>query len=306
MKRAAFHHRKVKRLGRALNLEPWGARGILESLWFVTAQQKPRGDIGSMSNQDIADEIGWDADADALVDALVKSGWLDESKPHRLLVHDWAEHCDNGVKQSKVVKDDGFASDDDMPPTESTPSQTNPNAEPTPSIPTGNAGPMPDKKGSGSGLGSGWESAERGAVVLAIDAIEEWAAFERQPPPASSALASHEETDLTRRLSAMDDALPWIPQAVRDCRKKGVAFKSVAYVMTPILNRVDELRREKPGAPPPPAITPESVYQRCRSHVTFDGERCAKGGLGHNGAGLMRGGKLWVPTDRLGEVKVDG
>lgn len=150
------------------------------------------------------------------------------------------------------------------------------------------------------------ESAERGAVILAIDAIEEWAAFERQPPPASSALSASEETDLTRRLSAMDDALPWIPQAVRDCRKKGVAFKSVAYVMTPVLNRVDELRREKPGAPPPPAITPESVYQRCRSHVTFDGERCPKGKLGHNAAGLMRGGKLWVPADRLGEVKVDG
>jgi hypothetical protein len=73
--------------------------GILESLWHLAARETPRGDIGKLCNADIADAIDWDGDSDALIDALVDSGWLDKSETHRLVVHDWHEHATDTTKK---------------------------------------------------------------------------------------------------------------------------------------------------------------------------------------------------------------
>ncbi len=99
MLREAFDHRKLKRLKKRLGLRMWGARGICESLWHVTAREAPQGDIGKLTNDEIADAIDWAESADVLVKALIESELLDECRTvHRLLVHDWAEHADNGVR----------------------------------------------------------------------------------------------------------------------------------------------------------------------------------------------------------------
>lgn len=103
MKHEAFGHSKVGRLCRALNIEPWGARGIVQSVWHVTAIEAPRGDIGKMADEDIAYQIGWQGEPGRLVSALVDSGWLDESDEFRLVVHDWSHHCEDSV-HSKLAR----------------------------------------------------------------------------------------------------------------------------------------------------------------------------------------------------------
>lgn len=75
--------------------------GVLELLWDLCASSTPKGNIGRYSNEDIADEIGYDGDPDKLIEALVAAGWLDEDEEHRLVVHDWHEHCPRYV-QTKV------------------------------------------------------------------------------------------------------------------------------------------------------------------------------------------------------------
>lgn len=91
---------KLKFMGlkRQLRLPFWQVVGILEAIWHTTLRNAPDGDIGKLSNEDIAAAIEWDGDADELIAALVKSRWLDTDPAFRLIVHDWSEHCPNYLK----------------------------------------------------------------------------------------------------------------------------------------------------------------------------------------------------------------
>jgi hypothetical protein len=98
MKREAHSHTKIKMLGRKLNLPHYACVGILETLWYLTARQTPQGDIGRISDEEIAVGIDFAGDPAHLIQSLVDSRWLDRSDEHRLIVHDWHEHDDDGVK----------------------------------------------------------------------------------------------------------------------------------------------------------------------------------------------------------------
>jgi hypothetical protein len=89
---------KFKRLQRQLKLPLWQAMGLLEALWHCTITNSPDGDIGRLSNDDIAAAIEWDEDADNLVNALVQTGWLDADDEFRLIVHDWSQHVPTYLK----------------------------------------------------------------------------------------------------------------------------------------------------------------------------------------------------------------
>jgi hypothetical protein len=107
-----MQHTKLKRLVRALKVPQYAAVGILESLWHLTAREAPEGNIGKLSNEDIAIWIDWDGDSDALIYALVASGWIDEDEYQRLMIHDWQEHADDATKkamdrQKRKVADNG-------------------------------------------------------------------------------------------------------------------------------------------------------------------------------------------------------
>lgn len=98
MKASALDHRKRKKLSRLL---AWNRRetiGLLETLFLITAIQTPQGDIGKLSDNELSDELDLGKDYDRVIAALVESEWLDVSKAHRYLVHDWHEHCPNYVK----------------------------------------------------------------------------------------------------------------------------------------------------------------------------------------------------------------
>ena len=100
MKRSALAHTKLRRLVRALGVPTYAAVGILEMLWHLTAREAPQGNIGKLEDADIADAVGWLDCPDRLISSLIEAGWLDESREHRLLVHDWHEHADDAVKKN--------------------------------------------------------------------------------------------------------------------------------------------------------------------------------------------------------------
>jgi len=97
LKREAVGHTKIKRLCRRLDIPLWQAVGLLELLWHVTAREAPRGDIGKLSNEDIALALDYRGDEDKMVDALVATGWIDNSQEFRLVIHDWHDHADDAV-----------------------------------------------------------------------------------------------------------------------------------------------------------------------------------------------------------------
>lgn len=92
MKSGTTEHPKFRMLRAVLQLPDWGVVGILESLWNITAKWKDHGGIGEWSNAEIACAIGWVGDPEQLIEALTRTGWLDEHPTHRLMVHDWQDH----------------------------------------------------------------------------------------------------------------------------------------------------------------------------------------------------------------------
>jgi hypothetical protein len=102
VKREATGSTKMKKLCRLLDIRMYEAIGILESLWHLTAREAPQGDIGKLSNEDIALGLDWRDDPEKLITALLDARWLDMSRHVRLVVHDWHEHADESVKRKLV------------------------------------------------------------------------------------------------------------------------------------------------------------------------------------------------------------
>ena len=96
MKRNTPNHPKVRRLGRRIGGQVV-AIGVLEALWHFVAQFAPAGDVGRYQDEDIADGVFWEEEPATLIDALLDSGWLERSETHRLIVHDWPDHCEDAV-----------------------------------------------------------------------------------------------------------------------------------------------------------------------------------------------------------------
>jgi hypothetical protein len=85
------------------------AVGLLESLWHATITNALEGNIGKLTDEDIAEELGWLGDASLLVDALVQAGWLDRCSTHRLVIHDWHDHAPDFVKGNLIRHNKEFA-----------------------------------------------------------------------------------------------------------------------------------------------------------------------------------------------------
>jgi hypothetical protein len=124
MKRGAMDHPKLQHLCSLLNLEKFEAVGILETVWHFTAKYAPKGDIGRFTDEEIAKWVGWSrrsgqpgvTSGSRLVDALVTSRWVDRSEPHRLVVHDWADHADQTLKRFLASRNLAFVQHGANPP----------------------------------------------------------------------------------------------------------------------------------------------------------------------------------------------
>lgn len=104
MKRGTPRHPKVDALMSALGITCRAeAVGYLEMLWHLTAEFAPQGDIGRFPNSWIEATLGWSGRRGRLVEALTTAKWLDiptgSNSVHRLVVHDWADHCEESVRR---------------------------------------------------------------------------------------------------------------------------------------------------------------------------------------------------------------
>lgn len=87
----------MKRLCRRLDVPLYVGVGILESIWHVTGRECPCGNIGRLTDEDIALAMDYRGDEAKLIEALVSSGWVDRDPQDRLLIHDWWDHADDHV-----------------------------------------------------------------------------------------------------------------------------------------------------------------------------------------------------------------
>jgi hypothetical protein len=98
MKLDALDHPKTFDFAARLGVELPTALGHLELLWAFTGKQSPQGDIGKWPDGSIARACYWMGDPAAFMRALQDSGFIDPDPKHRLIVHDWPEHCMRWVR----------------------------------------------------------------------------------------------------------------------------------------------------------------------------------------------------------------
>ena len=88
-------HRKTSRLAEELKLSSAAvdpnmvAVGILVGLWTWAIQNAYDGDLSECSPRTIANACQWKKKPETLVQALIKTGWLDED----MRLHDWEEYA---------------------------------------------------------------------------------------------------------------------------------------------------------------------------------------------------------------------
>lgn len=97
MKAGTDRKAKFRQLQRDLKLPRYAVVGLLQSLWDFAAVNTPEGDVGRFSDEDIALDIEYEGSPDELIDTLVNRRWLDRSDDHRLVIHDWPDHCEDGI-----------------------------------------------------------------------------------------------------------------------------------------------------------------------------------------------------------------
>ncbi len=98
MKLEALDHPKTLDFAARLHVSLPTAIGHLELLWAFVAKKAPQGDVGKWADGAVARSAYWTDEPSTFIAALVDSGFLDDSKEHRLLVHDWSEHMPNWVR----------------------------------------------------------------------------------------------------------------------------------------------------------------------------------------------------------------
>lgn len=109
MKRGTPQCGKMYDLAQRLKIHRMMAVGMMECLWHAAARHTPHGNLGRYPDSWIADQMSWKGTPSLLVEALVSSGWLDVHEKHRLLLHDWPEHCESSVHQLLKKKKELFA-----------------------------------------------------------------------------------------------------------------------------------------------------------------------------------------------------
>ena len=103
MKKEAVSHTKMGRLMRKLKLRRFQAVGLCEMLWHTTAREAPAGDIGKLTNEDIAIALDWNKEPDELMAGFVAAELIKVHPAFRMVIHDWSEHAEDSV-HSKLAR----------------------------------------------------------------------------------------------------------------------------------------------------------------------------------------------------------
>ena len=89
---AVGQHPKTKKLARRLGVSLPTVVGHLHYLWWWALDFAQDGVLDKFDAEDIADAMQWDGDADQLVEAMIYSGYIDDT-PDGRHIHDWADYA---------------------------------------------------------------------------------------------------------------------------------------------------------------------------------------------------------------------
>ena len=89
MKPETWEHPNFRRLQQLLNYGRAVPAGILEGVWFLAATFSPEEGRLDFKAEDLQAWMGLPMSGQALLDALVETGWVDRDE-HGWKVHDWA------------------------------------------------------------------------------------------------------------------------------------------------------------------------------------------------------------------------
>lgn len=98
-------------LARRLCIPRYRAIAIVEMLHHFAAKYTLAGDVGRYDDEALAAAVEWDGDPHELIAGLIAKGsnWLDPHPEHRLVVHDWPDHCDPFVHMALARAKQTFA-----------------------------------------------------------------------------------------------------------------------------------------------------------------------------------------------------
>ena len=85
-------HPKTKKLARLLGVSLPAAVGHLHYLWWWALDFAQDGNLSKYDAYDIKDATLWDGDENVMMDALMETGFIDETD-EGLFIHDWAEYA---------------------------------------------------------------------------------------------------------------------------------------------------------------------------------------------------------------------
>ena len=95
-------HPKTRKLARRVGgVGP--AVGLLHCLWWWAIDYAPDGDLTRFDPEDIAIACEWEGEPEAIIEALVVSGFLDRDSHGSLCIHDFHDHI--GKYQSRAEAD---------------------------------------------------------------------------------------------------------------------------------------------------------------------------------------------------------
>jgi hypothetical protein len=281
MKRACHAHPKLYDLADALGVSKTHAVGILESLWHLTSTQRPHGDIGALTNRQIARALDW-PDPDRLIRALTDTRWIDEHPTYRLVVHDWHIHCDDTTEKAVRRSGRGFSSSGETisGKVEKVPDKTRlpePCLSQSLALPEPEPKPEPPPAGVCPTLRVHSADPDRAAAIRhAVNAVDRWAESSR----GSRLEPARNETQVVeQQCETWGDSPPivhgsqpvsplsLVPEAVRRVMagKNPPRFKHVKFAIGCIDNALDEMRRFGTSAQPPPGSKPPRDYSALKA-----------------------------------------
>lgn len=90
-------NKKTMRLSIILNIDAVQAVGHLCFLWLWAIDNAPDGNLSNFYNGEIALVAGWKGDPDDFVNALIKSGFVNENKS----LHDWYDYAGKLIEKRR-------------------------------------------------------------------------------------------------------------------------------------------------------------------------------------------------------------
>lgn len=99
-----WQHPKTRKLARLLGVSVPTAVGHLHGLWYWALSYAQDGMIGRYDADEIADAVLWPGDPQQFVEALISSGYADETADGPAL-HDWYDYAGRLMESRETKKE---------------------------------------------------------------------------------------------------------------------------------------------------------------------------------------------------------